>query len=334
MAKSPTKQSLTATTAHVPSADALVTTSHNQPPALPTMQYLQSIAATGFGFKNDADKLNGRATQTIAYTCMALHNVWLNAGPPEGADKDAIVPDLAGTIHKRNAANKTLLFQWFVDALVGPKTDTGMKDERQAKLDIERANKTMLVRRGMNMAAILLTDGVKHTDYDTKTNTFVVPARMLIMKGWIGLGRMSNPDALIHLDRRSCAGVDGEQFKKWTASIDQLNKAVRSQHGIKASRAVKTELKDLSADRLSNEVQTGTLIAALREALTKLEDGKELRPDRFTPQQFNDWNDIAFMLDNLKRTDAWKAYFEHGITPDAKVITGVVDGKYVEHKVA
>jgi hypothetical protein len=130
---------------------------------------------------------------------------------------------------------------------------------------------------------------------------------------------MSNPDALIHLDRRSCAGTDGDQFKKWTASIDQLNKAVRSQHGIKASRAVKTELKDLTADRLSNEVQTGTLIDALEAVLTRMETGKELRPDTFTPQQWNKLNDIAYILDGIKRSDAWKAFFEQGITPDAQI---------------
>jgi len=329
MAKRSIKTELSETTA-VPAVVADAPLSNM--PALPTEQFIKAVAAEGFTFKSAADIANGRATQSIAYSCMALHVLWRNDGPPDIAESGDTVPDLAGIIHTRNKDDKTKLKAWFVEALIGAKIDFAAEQFQQRAIqETERSNKTMLISRAMNMAAILVECGVSHTQFNPKTHCFTVLADMLTMPGWTGLGRLANPKALIALDRRPCAGLDEkESFKRWVASVEQLNKVVRAKLKLKPARssAAKMELAKLPMERIAAEVPASTLIASLRSIMDTMERGGKLTPDAFTAPVWNLLSDIAQMNDAVQNSEAFKLYREHGVSSEATVASA--DAKQIE----
>lgn len=323
MAKRITKTELVTTTAIV--ADASVAPLSNVP-KLPTEQFIKSVADEGFGFKSVADKANGRATQSIAYSCMALHVLWRNDGPPDIAEDGDNVPDLAGIIHARNKEDKAKLRTWFVDALLGPKVDFAAEQyDQRSKQETERSNKSMLIGRAMNMAAILTACGVTHTDFDRKSHCFSVLPSMLIMPGWSGIGVAAKDAKSIPLDRRPLAGLDEKQsFKRWVASVEQLNKAMRAQMKIKPARSSssKLDVSKLPSERLAADVPITTLIVAVESLLSQMDKGGKLKPDTFPAETWTKLADIGFMVEAVTLSEAFKLYREHAVSSAAIVATG------------
>jgi hypothetical protein len=314
-----TTETLMNTTAHV-SANAYAD--------IPAIADGLAVGHKAFEQKNDADKLNGKAVQGMAYACMVL---WFNWQQTDNeANGGSPLPSLVDCIHANQKDARSQLKEWFVLALVGADESSlykgeGTAAELRSAYERERSNKVMLVSRGMNMAAILLASGITCGMFNKAMYAFAVKPSMLYEKGQIPLGRLQDEANPILLNRRQYAVTnDKSAFIKITASVDQLNKAQRVNMKLKVSKAAKGGLKleEVSDVQLATTCSIGTLLAALHKAITIREKdaAHPIVPDMFTPTQWGMLTDIAFFNDTTQERDDVKAYKRNGITADVVVM--------------
>jgi len=149
---------------------------------------------------------------------------------------------------------------------------------------------------------------------------------MLYEEGQQPLGKLAKDKELVLLDLRQYAvsttnKAGGSTFTKITASVDQLNKAMRNRKGYKSSRPNSKSLKlpDIKPVRLATECTLATLIEALHTALEikGRDKAKPMKPQELKPEIWSKLADIAWTNDQYADTDVMMAYIRNGVTDQA-----------------
>jgi len=292
---------------------------------IPDIDTALPIAIKAFEHKTEANKRNGKAVQGMAYAIMVCYFNWVLKPPSD--DASVTCPTMADVLAPNKADAKALLKEWLVAYLLGEKEDTkGWPDDERSATERVWSNKIMLLTRALNMAAILVVSDVDCSMFNHKAYAFEVMPWMLYEEGQQPLGKLAKDKELVLLDLRQYAvsttnKAGGSTFTKITASVDQLNKAMRNRKGYKSSRPNSKSLKlpDIKPVRLATECTLATLIEALHTALEikGRDKAKPMKPQELKPEIWGKLADIAWTNDQYADTDVMMAYIRNGVTDQA-----------------
>ena len=316
--------------ATIKSALKSTTTAHrgHNMPTLFDQATIANIALTAFQDKNNADKLNGTATQRMACAVLASWLNWRNNGHP---DKDVqTVPELSLIVEKSEAGKNAsaTLKPLFTSALIGEAMDTeNMSHDDKARTQSERTNKLALLTRAMIPAAILYRAGVTLDMFKRDVGCFAVKGTMLLETGHNPLGALSQATPILLNNRTYSAenSLKNNAGVRIKASIDQLARAWRSQNNMKAARVTgnggKIDLKTIEPTKLASECTLPILIAALHRALVPTKGKPHIvsNPNDLPAEVWAMLSDIAFENDSIQDNDKFRAAIKTGITPEAEV---------------
>ena len=289
---------------------------------------IANIALTAFQDKNNADKLNGTATQRMACAVLATWLNWRNNGHPNPDVQT--VADLAVIVEKSEAGKNamTALKPLMTAALIGDAIDTeNMSHDDKARTQSERTAKLALLTRGMIPAAILYRAGVTLDMFKHDIGSFAVAGKMLLENGHLPLGALAWGTPIVLNNRTYSAenSLKNNAAVRVKASIDQLARAYRSQVGMVAKRTnnggARIDLKSVDPSKLSGECSLATLIAALHAKFVTPSNVKRkpMMPNELPANVWQMLSDIAQENDAVQDNEMFRAAVKSGITPDTTV---------------
>lgn len=315
-----TRKAIEDSTAIVMASDIL-----SNRPALPDLDDILAVANEGTHFKTQADLLNGRAVQSVAYSIMALWTTWSTLGHPTHKDVEMEKLPLAQILYKSGADIKSQLRELFIEALAWERTDIkDVQNDKGAGIALNDQSRIGLFGRALNMAAILVACGVTYADFNRKLHCFAVAPALLIPPGHTVLpnGRLANSKEPILLNRQTLGLInEKESFVKIYASVDQLNKASRARMKIKPSRNPKSPvaLKDMPAERISAECDLAVVITALNKMFVTTKQKSKLDFASLPLPIWNMLSDIAAQSQEIQESEPFKLWVRTGISQNVTI---------------
>ncbi len=300
------------------------TTLSNQYVDIPELASAKEVAHKSFDFKDKAATQNGKAVQGMAYAIMVC---WFNWHQD---DKEGKLPSLVDCIHANKSDARKELKERLVAQLMDEDESELYKGEhvaaeKRSAYERERSNQMMLITRGLQMASILVASGITCGMFNKQAYAFAVKPSMLYEEEQIPLGRLLEETKPVLLDRRQFAVTNAKAgFVKITASVDQVNKAMRSRMKLRQNRNKKEGLKleEVKPMQLATTCNINVLLEALHTALAIREKdiAKPIKPEMLTHAGWQMLTDIAHTNDELQERADVQAYKRNGITSDVVVM--------------
>jgi hypothetical protein len=188
---------------------------------------IRKQATMAFADKQQSDTLAGSAVQRLAYAVTAEHFT-MNQGK-------AGLPALEATLATADkaasaAAAKTLFDKLVTYFLPEPATPEKGSSDKIEDAKATRTAREQLLKRAIQLAAVLAKAKVTLSAFDPATGQFTVPCKLLLMPGETPRGRIAaNPTVALDgkpilLTRKATDGSDDDVDDKAQASVTRLTK--------------------------------------------------------------------------------------------------------------
>jgi len=292
--------------------------------SLPDDAFAKAQAALAFKDDASGNKLIGQAQQRMVYA-IRIHDANLIKGKSNSSTLPAYLE--RGQDGKPTAASNACR-DLFVSYFVGDKPDTKeLNDHDKLTATKAYAAKSALVKLALEIAAYCEKHGTAWSDFNTKTNSLMVYAHMLMPHGAKGNGRMAPtidgnkviPAGLIELNGRSVSysenTKDGEKTRNKAATVAHMLSCVRPVAKKRAAGGMPNATEDKAinpkkADSVAASVDLSVLIGAIHAKLCAkgIADKSEpvLVQTDLSPLAWRQWSDICLTVETASKLPAFK----------------------------
>lgn len=201
--------------------------SNSAPMGVVSDAVIREQARLAFADKVQSGVLEGSAVQRLAYAVTAEHFTMAQT-----SDKPPALEAVLPSADKAASAEATKTLFDIMLAFFSPKPavkETGSSERIEAAKDSQKAREQLL-KRALQVAAILARGRVPLSAFDASTGTFTVPCKLLLLPGEKARGRIAEQPSValdgrpILFTRKATDGSNDDVDDKAQASVARLVK--------------------------------------------------------------------------------------------------------------
>ena len=286
---------------------------------LPNAVSVKAQADKAFAENTKGNELLGSAQQRMAYAVQCEMALLLAAG------SNSIPASMTLASALKNTNDKSTIQAKMVDLFVGEKPSTkDLPDDKTARVDMEHSKRVQLVRRGVEIAAILASRNVTYAMFNVKLGVYMVWSNMLYNADMKQkpLGRIADNDTVL-LDGRpfmfsTPVKGGGDKSRGANASVAHMRmicapptvkRAGKNASGDTATKGDKdaTAINPKSPKSVALHVSLEVMIDALYDIMVTNAPAEPMTRDSLSDKTINRLSAIMLKYDEARKAPTWDA---------------------------